>query len=225
MKLSQNTMNILKNFVNINTGIVLRKTLNSEDGSKIMTIDSSGSVVGRAIVEDIFENTAPIYNLKAFLSVLDSMNSPEIDFQSEKAVIKSDTGAVATVVYADENFIDSPKNDAQMDNFDYSFDMYAEDLCKTLSMSGILALPHIRFTGKDGKVTLTALELNNPNTNTFDVTLGDTDKDFSVCVKKSYVDMLLDGNYTVNIMDGKLAQFVNKQDTNISYFCALQETA
>jgi hypothetical protein len=72
MKLSESTINVLKNFANINAGMQFK------EGSVIRTISKGQNVLGKATVTEKFEKDFVIYDLNRFLSLYSSLTDPEI---------------------------------------------------------------------------------------------------------------------------------------------------
>ena len=66
MKLTQNTISILKNFSSINPSIYIR------EGNKIRTIAMSGNIAASATVEEEFTTPFAIYDLNQFLNGINS---------------------------------------------------------------------------------------------------------------------------------------------------------
>ena len=64
MKLSNETMNILKNFSTINSGLFFKS------GKKISTVSPSKTILAEAVLTEEFPKDFGIYDLNNFLSVL-----------------------------------------------------------------------------------------------------------------------------------------------------------
>ena len=76
MKLSNETLNVLKNFAGINSGIEFKT------GNKIATISSTKTVLAKATLTDNFPQDFCIYDLNQFLSVHSLGKDTELDFDS-----------------------------------------------------------------------------------------------------------------------------------------------
>ena len=72
MKLNTNTLNILKNFSEINTNILIKP------GSELSTISTMRNIFAKATITESFESEFAIYDLNEFLSVVSSLNKPEL---------------------------------------------------------------------------------------------------------------------------------------------------
>ena len=81
MKLSKGTLDILKNFSNINPSI------NFKEGQELSTLSIQRNILSRAVVEEKFPKDFAIYDLGEFLSGLSLFDNPDFDFQNDNYVI------------------------------------------------------------------------------------------------------------------------------------------
>ena len=81
MKLSNGTINVLKNFSTINQNLVIK------EGSDISTMSAMKNIVAKAKVEEDFIKEFAIYDLNEFLSALSLFEKPDLDFQDDYVVI------------------------------------------------------------------------------------------------------------------------------------------
>ena len=75
MKLSKQTLAILKNFSMINQSIVIKP------GSKLETISNVKDVFADATIEEIFDKQVSIYDLNELLGVISLFEDPEISLE------------------------------------------------------------------------------------------------------------------------------------------------
>lgn len=83
MKLSNETLNVLKNFAGINSGIEFKT------GNKLSTISSTKTVLAKATLKDQFPQDFCIYDLNQFLSVHSLGKDTELDFDTNNVIFKS----------------------------------------------------------------------------------------------------------------------------------------
>ena len=76
MKISDNTIKILKNFSSINQSILFRT------GSTIRTKSPLSTIAAQAVVDEMFPFEFGIYDLNQFLSVVSLFEDPDFDFHS-----------------------------------------------------------------------------------------------------------------------------------------------
>ena len=79
MKISTNTLNVLKNFAKINPSIVV------QEGNVLKTISPSRTIMAKGTVDTTFDKKFAIYNLDRFISTVSLFNDPELKF-GEKSV-------------------------------------------------------------------------------------------------------------------------------------------
>ena len=77
MKLSENALNVLKNFASINSGVVLNK------GNVLRTISPEKSILVEATVEDDLPVPFVIYDLNQFLGNVTTLKNPELTFTKD----------------------------------------------------------------------------------------------------------------------------------------------
>ena len=74
MKLSEDTIAILKNFATINSNLVFKP------GQKLKTIAESKTIMAQADIIEDFPQEVGLYDLNEFLSVLSMIPEPDIQF-------------------------------------------------------------------------------------------------------------------------------------------------
>ena len=77
MKLTNETINVLKNFSTINQNLVIK------EGSSISTMSAMKNIIAKATVEEKFEKEFAIYDLNEFLSALSLFTNPNLDFNDD----------------------------------------------------------------------------------------------------------------------------------------------
>jgi hypothetical protein len=83
MKLTSETLSVLKNFASINQGIEFKK------GNTIRTMSSGKTVLAKATLKDEFPQDFCVYDLNQFLSVHSMFDNTEIEFDSNHVIFKS----------------------------------------------------------------------------------------------------------------------------------------
>jgi len=215
MKISNQTLTILKNFASINEGIVVKK------GSALKTTDKK-YMVAEANVEEKFPKDFAIYDLNQFLSVVSLFEEPDFKFGSTNVVISEGTCST-TYVYANPEMIVSSDKKIEVKNPAVSFQLTNKDLQHVLGAAKAMALPEIVVQGDGEKILLVATDTKNPSTNVYTVDLETaTDKTFQFIFKTEWVKVLpLD--YEVNILAKGIAKFSHK-DVLEYVICATDES-
>lgn len=215
MKLSQNAMTVLQNFQTINQSIRVEK------GNEIKTISPSKTVVAVAVLQDQFDVPFSIYDLSKFISLLSLNKESDIDFNANYLVINQNNtkikyGYCSPDLLLDASDMLSKVRTVTPEQYFVSFDLSIEDLTKTLKGMKILGYNKIAFVGKDGKLSISALNTDDDSSNIFSTELGITEHDFS-CVIDADKLKIIPCNYTVSI---SRKGFVNFHSNLVEYWIA-----
>ena len=103
MKLSSETLDILRSFSNINNGILVKP------GQSISTMSTQKTILAKAEVSEVFDKQFCIYDLSQFLGTLKLFKDPDLDFQDKKVII-SENNTTVKYAYASVETIVSPPN-------------------------------------------------------------------------------------------------------------------
>ena len=104
MKLNQTTQDILKNFSEINTNILIKP------GSELNTISTMKNILAKATINESFDSEFGIYDLNEFLSVVSSLDKPELTLQEKHMTISAE-GSRSKVKYFYSRMCDIAKFD------------------------------------------------------------------------------------------------------------------
>ena len=74
MKLSENTVSVLKNFSNINQNILVK------EGATLHTMSTMKNIIGRASIDETFDREFGIYDLNEFLGVMSLSKNADLSF-------------------------------------------------------------------------------------------------------------------------------------------------
>ena len=215
MKLSDNTLSLLKNFSTINQSILFKQ------GSKLRTISVMKNILAEATVDEELPKDFGIYDLNQFLNGLGLHQSPELDFENNGHVVIKVGKMRAKYFFADPNVIITPPDkEITLPTEDVSFELSTQQLDKLLKAAGIYQLPDLAVIGEAGVVKLLVRDKKNDTSNTFAVTVGETDKVFTFNFKIENIK-ILPGTYEVVVSQKLLSKFTNK-DRNLRYYIALE---
>lgn len=215
MKLSENTLSVLKNFSSINSGIVLQK------GNLQKTISPEKSILVEAEIEDTLPEQFGIYDLNQFLGNVSTLNNPELTF-SENSVLMNDGEITFNYYSCSTNLIVSPPDkELKLKQVDVSFTLTNANLTKLLRLAAMNNLTHLSVVGKNGEIRLQTHEKANDTSNYASFKLNDYNgEDFTASFKVENIK-LIPGDYDVEIQLGAFAKFVSKSG-KIKYFIALE---
>ena len=215
MKLSDNTLNVLKNFAGINNSILVK------EGNKLRTISVAKNILAEADIPEEFPRDVAIYDLNQFLNGLGLHSDPDLDFSPESYIaIKEGTRRVK-YFYADPQVITAPpEKEINLPTEDVCFQLDSTALDKLLKAAAVYQLPDLSAVGEAGVVKLVVRDKRNDTSNEYAVVVGETDKDFVFNFKVENIK-IIPGAYDVVISSKLLSEFTNKQ-YNLKYFIALE---
>lgn len=207
MKLSTDTLNILKNFASINTGIVFRQ------GKTIKTISGNKNILAEASIAEEFPTEFGVYDLNNFLSVLSlHKEEPSIEFGDKMAVISGMSGrSKLSYRFCDPTMVVSPpQKPIAMPEPEIAFEISDSDLEWVLRTSSVLSSPNVAVTSDGAKVSLLMFDATNDaaSTNTLDVADGNGDR-FKMVFKTEALKMI-PGSYEVKISSKGVSHFKHK---------------
>jgi hypothetical protein len=219
MKLSKETIEVLKNFSGINQSIVVK------EGSKLKTVNSLKNILAHATVEEDFPKEFAIYDLTEFLGLLSSMSEPELTFNKSDVTVSSGTRKVK-YRYADTDYIVKPEKDIDMPESEIKFKLSEEVYVSLEKVATILQLHDIYLKGckKSGKILLCATNKNNDSSNDYSEEVGvGVTKNFNIVMKKENLK-IIPGDYDVSISSKGISHFKNV-NLDLEYWIALEPTS
>ena len=215
MKLSDKTLSVLKNFSTINQSIQFKQ------GSKLRTISVMKNILAEATITEELPKDFGIYDLNQFLNGLSLHQSPELDFINEGHVVIKEGRMRSKYFFADPNVIITPPDKAiDLPTEDVSFELSTDQLDKLLKAAAIYQLADLAVEGGDGVVKLLVRDKKNDTSNSFSVTVGETDKVFSFNFKVENIK-ILPGTYDVSVSSKLLSRFTSKNQ-DLTYYIALE---
>lgn len=215
MKLSDETLAVLKNFSSINQSILIRS------GNVLRTVSPQKTMMARVDVNESFPQEFAIFDLPKFLGVLSLFKEPEITFDTDFLTVGDGKNSVK-YVFADPSIIVAAKDqEISLPSVDVTFKVTADQLQNVLKAAGVIGVDDVTFEG-DGKVLkMVAHEKKNKSSNKYVLDLAETDLVFNVDFKVSNFKMLM-GDYTVEISKKLISSFKSEKAT---YWVACESTS
>lgn len=212
MKFSERTLTIMKNFATINPSLIFKP------GKELRTISPQKTVMAMAKIDDEIPSQACVYDMSRFLSVYSLYSSPNIEFEEKNFTI-SEGKRKTKYVFADNSMVIAPPNkEIDVPSKDVEVDVEWADLQSVIKASGVLQLPEIAFVGKDGDVSLKAIDSSNPSADSFGIELGSTEDTFELIIKTENLK-LLPQNYKVTLSSKGISKF---EGQDVTYFIAIE---
>tara|TARA_B100001094_G_C18013671_1_gene711403 strand:- start:283 stop:948 length:666 start_codon:yes stop_codon:yes gene_type:complete len=215
MKLSKNTLDILKNFKEINQSILFKQ------GNSLKTISVMKNILAEATITEEFPKDFGIYDLSQFLNGIDLHQNPELDFVNDNYVVIREGKMRSNFFFAEPQVIVTPPDkEMNLPSEEVSFDLSTEQLDKLLKAAGIYQLPDLSVIGGDGVVKILVREKKNETSNDFALTVGETESDFVFNFKVENIK-ILPGSYDITCSQKNISKFVNKNQ-DLTYYIALE---
>ena len=219
MKLSKETIEVLKNFSGINQSIVVK------EGNKLKTVNTLKNILAHATVEEDFPKEFAIYDLTRFLGLISSMEEPELEFKEKYMTVGTGTRKVR-YKYADTDYIIKPEKDIDMPESEIKFKLSEEVYVSLEKVATILQLHDICLKGckKSGKILLCATNKKNDSSNDYSEEVGEgVTKNFNIVMKKENLK-IIPGDYDVSISSKGISHFKNV-NLDLEYWIALEPTS
>jgi len=215
MKLSDQTLNILKNFAGINNSILVKQ------GTQLRTISVAKNILAEASIDEDFPRDFAVYDLNQFLNGLSLHQDPDLDFSPESYISIKEGKRRVKYFYADPNVIVSPPDkEITLPSDDVHFQLESSALEKLLKAAAVYQLPDLSAVGEAGVVKLVVRDKKNDTSNEFAVVVGETDKEFSFNFKVENIK-IIPGAYDVVVSQKLLSKFTNT-NCDLKYYIALE---
>lgn len=222
MKLSEETVALLKNYANINSNLFIEAGSN-----EIKTWTVSKNIYAKSTVEEVFPVTLPIYDLTELLSVLDIYKGDaDIEFGEHSLVVGSGNSKVQ-YEYSDPSMLSYPTKDINLPEATTSFALSKEDISNIISVSGRLSAPDVSIKNDGDRIIVTVYDSKGSTGNNYTIDLCDYtgDAKFDIHLKTDNL-RLIHKDYVVSVF-GKnmpLVYFKSVDDKN-EYFIAVERTS
>tara|TARA_R110002073_G_scaffold318538_1_gene492683 strand:- start:67 stop:741 length:675 start_codon:yes stop_codon:yes gene_type:complete len=218
MKLSEHTVEVLKNFASINQNLVIK------EGNTLTTMSAMKNIVAKAEVEESFKKEVAIYDLNEFLASLSLFASPVLEFNEGFVTIKEENTPKNSLkyFYSDPSVVTSPNKTITMPSKEVSFTLNGDNLTKLKRAAGVIGAPDLVLEKKNTDVFLTVKDKKNDTANTFsvDVDTVEDGSDFKFYFKVENLKVM-DGDYHVDISSKNISHLASS-NKDVEYWVALE---
>ena len=211
MRLSDQTVSLLKNFAGINQNIQFKA------GNKLQTISAQKNILVDAEVPELFPSDFAIYDLNKMLGVMSLFQDPELEIGNKTMKV----GGKVNYMFADPSMIVTPpEKELTFPEAEVKFAMSNVDFSQTTKAAAMLGLPHVCVVGDGSKITLGANDVNNSSSDDFVTEVGTTDQNFCMVFKIENLKLFA-GDYDVEITSKGISKF-SHTSINLQYFIATE---
>lgn len=209
MKLSPDTISILKYFATIMPSIVISA------GSNISTMTMSKNVIASAPVIEDFPQEFGIYNLPEFLNVVSLFKDPELVFLGGKQAQIKEGKTVVNYTFAEPALMTkAPRSLTDLPEV-ASFELRSEHLTNLQKAMNILNLQDVIIEGDAGTLYLRGTDLKSNSSSSFNYEIGESEKDFKAIIKADFLK-LMPGTHNV-VVSNKNARFTNVERNVVTW--------
>ena len=222
MKLSSDTITVLKNFSTINQNLQIGK------GSSISTMSAMKNIVAKAEVMEKFIREFAIYDLNEFLASLSLFENPELTFKEDFVIMTESNAPTKKSLkywYSDPSVVTTPTKEITMPSSEVTFSLSSDLLSDVTKAAAVIGAPDMVLEGMDlGSAVLKVADKKNDTSNNYAQHLDIEDQEKNVPYKfwfKVENLKLLPGSYDVQVSSKKISYFKNT-NIDVEYFIALE---
>lgn len=208
MKLSNETISVLKNFGAINQGILFKK------GKTLKTVSSHKNILAEVDIKEDIPADFGIYDLNNFLSVISlHKDDPSFEFDDKQVTIVGNKGrSKIKYRFTPANMIVTPpEKQLAMPDAEIKFEFKAEDYEWVMRAASVLASPQIAIESDGKKVSIVTLDLANDSAHTDALEIAEsTGNKYKMIFKTENITKIMSGSYDVSISSKGISHFKNK---------------
>jgi hypothetical protein len=211
MKLSNETITLLKNYSTINPSVLFKQ------GNTIATISPQRSIFAKASITEDVPRQFAVAELNKFLGVLSMFKDPELNFNDNYVEICSGSKKVR-YTYADVSaIITPPEKELKFPESEVEFELKADDLNAAVKALSVMSLPELAITGDGENVMIQAISSKNSTADNYSQVVATADKKFRAILKTENLK-LLNKDYKVSVAKN----IVKFEADDITYFVAVE---
>ena len=215
MKLSDNTLTVLKNFASINNSILVKQ------GTHLRTISVAKNILAEADIAEEFPRDVAVYDLNQFLNGMSLHQDPDLDFKEDSYLTIREGRRKVKYFYADPAVIICPPDkQITLPTEDVRFQLESTSLEKLLKAAAIYQLPDLSLIGNDNEIRLVVRDKKNDTSNEYSIIVGETDNEFVFNFKVENIK-IIPGAYDV-VVSSKLLSTFSNSNYNLKYYIALE---
>ena len=201
MKISHDTLTLLKNFASINGNIFIR------EGNILATVSAGKNILARTTISESFPKDFAIYDLNSLLGLLTLMEEQDVEFNEASLRISKDGSEFEYY---------------QIDPV-YTFTLTAEQISMIQRAASIVSAPTVSLVSSGGQVTLKVGDPANAASNSYKKVIGTADVDFDARLKVENLKVIPD-TYEVSL-GRKKAMRLKSTSRDLVYFLAMEPSS
>jgi hypothetical protein len=213
MKLSNETISVLKNFSTINANLMVKA------GSSLSTMSAMKNIVAKADVTEEFPSDFAIYDLNEFLSALSLFGKPDLEFNDDFVIITEEgTSKSLKYWYSDPSVVTTPSKEISMPSTELTFNLSSDTLNEITKAAAVIGVPDMALAG--GKLMVTDKKNSTANAYETSLDVGSVDAEYKFWFKVENLKVM-PGAYDVEVSSKKISHFTNTK-LGVQYWIALE---
>jgi len=213
MKLSTETISVLKNFSTINANLMVKA------GSSLSTMSAMKNIVAKADVSEEFLSDFAIYDLNEFLSALSLFGKPDLEFNDDFVIITEEgTSKSLKYWFSDPSVVTTPSKEISMPSTELTFNLSSDTLNEITKAAAVIGVPDMALAG--GKLMVTDKKNSTANAYETSLDVGSVDAEYKFWFKVENLKVM-PGAYDVEVSSKKISHFTNTK-LGVQYWIALE---
>ncbi len=220
MKLSNETISVLKNFSTINQNLVIK------EGTELTTMSALKNIVASATVKDSFPKEVAIYDLNEFLSALYFFYDPEFEFKDKFVVLRCNRkNDVLNYYYSEPSVVTTPQKTVEMPDPEVSFKLSSGQLAEIQRGAAVIGAPDMCLeAGDENWALIKVTDKKNLENHTYavkvDVDTHGNNNPYKYWFRVENLKLLA-GDYSIGMSSKRISHFSNN-NVPIKYWIALE---
>ena len=213
MKLTTETISVLKNFSTINANLMVKA------GSSLSTMSAMKNIVAKADVSEKFLSDFAIYDLNEFLSALSLFGKPDLEFDDDFVTITEEgTSKSLKYWFSDPSVVTTPSKEISMPSTELTFNLSSDTLNEITKAAAVIGVPDMALSG--GKLMVTDKKNSTANAYETSLDVGDVAAEYKFWFKVENLK-IMPGAYDVEVSSKKISHFTNTK-LGVQYWIALE---
>lgn len=226
MKLSDETVQVLKNFSTINQNIVFKT------GKSVSTISEARNILTTASISEAIPQDFGVYDLNQFLGVLSLVDEPVVKFDEKFATVGDASGrSRVKYFFTDIEMLTTPGDQMldkakSMENFEVNFVLDQNTFNGLKKAAAALGHSSVSISPNNGSISLTVFEPEDSTSNSYTIDVPgsyDEDANFKFVISINNLK-ILPGDYNVGLSSKLMSKF-SHTEKDIQYWIALEKSS
>ena len=217
-KISNQTLEVLKNFSSINANILVK------EGNILTTISPVKNVMAEATVSAPFNQEFGIWDLNKFLGTISLFEDPEFQFEEKFVTISSSKNKSSVKYYYSEpSLLTTVNKQINMPESVVDCTITQKIFNDITKAASVLQVNDIAIRSNENELEIVAMDKKDSTSNSYSISVGDLphgDHDFCFYFKAENLKML-PGDYDVRITEKVVSEFTNTNQS-LKYWVALE---